>query len=122
MGMMGELGPALQRAQVTDEQQQQIKSIIDSHREEFRAIGERMKTVHQGMRAVIEADTIDENAIRAKVAEAAVVEADQVVLGARVRAEVMAILTPEQLQSVKAFRAEMEQRMKQGPPKRPPVQ
>lgn len=120
MGMLGELGPAIRHADVTEEQQQQIRSVIDSHRDEFRAIGERMKAARDGMRAVVEADTIDENAIRAKAADVAAVEADQAVLGAKVRAEVLGLLTAEQLERVKQFRAEMEKRREQGPQRRRP--
>lgn len=117
---LGDLGPAIHQAGITEDQQQQIKDVMDSHRDEFRAIGERMRTVHEGMRALVEADTIDENAIRAKTLEVAAVEADQVILGAKVRAEILALLTPEQTAKVKAFRAEMQKRIEQGPRRRHP--
>ena len=119
MGMLGGLGPAIHQAGVTEDQQQQIKAVMDSHRDEFRAIGERMKAAHEGMRALVEADTIDEGAIRAKTQEVAVVEADQAIVGAKVRAEILTLLTPEQLEKVKQFRAEMQKRMEQGPRRRP---
>jgi periplasmic protein CpxP/Spy len=70
------------------------------------------------MRAVVEADTIDENAIRAKAADVAAVEADMAVLGAKVRAEILGLLTPEQLERVKQFRAEMQKRREQAPQRR----
>ena len=114
MGALGELGPALRNAGVTEEQHQQIKSVMDSHRDEFQAIGERMRTAHQALRAVVEAETIDENAIRAKSQEVGTVEADMAILGAKVRAEVIGLLTAEQLEKVKAFRAEMQKRFEQG--------
>jgi Spy/CpxP family protein refolding chaperone len=120
MGPLGDLGPAIRHAEVTEDQQQQIRAVMDSHRDEFRAIGERMKAARDAMRAVVEADTIDENAIRAKAADVATVEADQAVLGAKVRAEVLGLLTPEQLERVKQFRAEMEKRREQGPQRRRP--
>ncbi len=119
MGWLGELGPAIRHAEVTEDQQQQIKTVMDSHREEFQAIGARMKTAHDGMRALVEADIIDENAIRAKTQEVAVIEADQAILGAKVRSEILALLTPEQLAKVKQFRADMQKRMEQGPRRRP---
>ena len=118
MGRLGDLGPALRHAQVTEDQQQQIKSVMDSHRDEFRALGERMKTARDGMRAVVEADTIDENGIRAKAADVAAVEADLAVLGAKVRAEVLSLLTTEQIDRIKQFRAEMEKRRAETPQRR----
>src|SRR4029453_17094637 len=96
------------------------KGVMDSHRDEFKAIGDRMKAARDGMRAVVEADTIDENAIRAKAAEVAAVEADQAVLGAKVRAEILGLLTAEQLDRVKQFRAEMQKHREQGPQRRRP--
>ncbi len=93
MGLLGDLGPAIRHAEVTEDQQQQIRAVMDSHRDEFKAIGERMKAARDAMRAVVEADTIDENAIRAKAADVAAVEADQAVLGAKVRAEILGLLT-----------------------------
>ena len=120
MGLLGDLGPALHQAGVTEDQHAQIKGVFDSHRDEFQAIGERMKAARDGMRAVVEADVIDENAIRAKTLEVAAVEADQAILGAKVRAEILSLLTSEQLERVKAFRAEMQKRMEQGPPRRRP--
>jgi Spy/CpxP family protein refolding chaperone len=115
MGLIGDLGPALRQAGITEDQQQQIKSVLDSHQAEFKAIGERMKAAHDAMRAVVEADTIDENAIRAKTLEVASVEADHAILGAKVRAEILSLLTTEQIEKVNAFRAEMRKRMEQGP-------
>jgi Spy/CpxP family protein refolding chaperone len=118
MGLLGDLGPAIRHAEVTEDQQAQIKGVIDSHRDEFKAIGDRMKAARDGMRAIVEADTIDENAIRAKAADVAAVEADMAVLGAKVRAEILGLLTPEQLERVKQFRAEMQKRREQAPQRR----
>jgi protein CpxP len=120
MGPLGDLGPAIRHAEVTEDQQQQIRAVMDSHRDEFRAFGERMKAARDAMRAVVEADTIDENAIRAKAADVAAVEADQAVLGARVRGEILGLLTAEQLDRVKQFRAEMQKHREQGPQRRRP--
>jgi Spy/CpxP family protein refolding chaperone len=120
MGPLGDLGPAIRHAEVTEDQQQQIRAVMDSHRDEFRAFGERMKAARDAMRAVVEADAIDENAIRAKAADVAAVEADQAVLGARVRGEILGLLTAEQLDRVKQFRAEMQKHREQGPQRRRP--
>ena len=119
MGMLGDIGPAIRHAGITTEQQEQIKNVIDSHRDEFKAIGERMRTARDGMRAAAEADSVDENTIRAKSQEVAGVEADQAILGAKVRAEILTLLTTEQIEKVKEFRAEMQKRMEQRGPRRP---
>ena len=93
---------------------------MDSHRDEFRAIGERMKAARDAMRAVVEADTIDENAIRAKAADVAAVEADRAVLGARCGPRSSGSSPRNSSKVSKQFRAEMEKRREQGPPRRRP--
>ena len=56
------------------------------------------------MRALIEADSINESAIRAKSAEVAAAEAEVAILNAKVRAESMQILTSEQQAKLKELR------------------
>jgi protein CpxP len=67
--------------------------------------GEKMRTAREGMQALIETDPIDESAVHAKAAEVANAEADAAIMQAKIRNEVFQILTPEQQQKVKEFRA-----------------
>lgn len=86
---------------LTEAQQGQVKSIVDSHQAEFRAANQKIGEARQAMRALLEADQIDESAIRAKSAEAAAAEADAAILQAKMRQEIFGILTAEQLQQAK---------------------
>src|SRR3954469_18473153 len=65
MGPMG-FGPGFRQLDLTDDQKAQLKTIAESHRDEFRAAGEKARAAHDGMQALVEADAIDETAIRAK--------------------------------------------------------
>ncbi len=65
------------------------------------------------MRALVEADAINESAIRAKSAEIAAAEAEVMILNAKVRQESMQVLTSEQQQKLKELRAAREGQMKQ---------
>ena len=56
------------------------------------------------------ADTVDENLIRAKSADAAAVEADMAVARARAHAEFMQILTAEQKTKLKELQTQMANR------------
>jgi periplasmic protein CpxP/Spy len=103
MGPMG-FGPGFRQLDLTDDQKAQLKSIAESHRDEFRAAGEKARAAHDGMQALIEADAIDEAAIRAKSAEIAAAEADVMILNAKVRKESMQVLTTEQLAKLKELR------------------
>src|SRR5688572_18739825 len=90
---------------LTDDQRAQLRKIREARQPEFKAAGEKLGTARQGMRALIEADTINESAIRSKSQEVAAAEAEVAILNAKVRAESMQILTSEQQQKLKELRA-----------------
>jgi periplasmic protein CpxP/Spy len=111
LGMLRMLGPELQ---LTDAQKQQLKSIVDAHRDEWKALADRSRAAHEALTAAITADTVDEALIRSKSAEAGTVEADIAVAAARARAEAWQILTPEQREKAKQLRAQAHDRMRDG--------
>lgn len=100
-GMRGGPMLGLRGLDLTEAQQGQVKSIVDSHQAEFRAVNQKIGEARQAMRALLDADQIDESAIRAKSAEAAAAEADAAILQAKIRQEVFGILTADQLQKAK---------------------
>ena len=117
-GMRGPGGPmgfgfGFRELDLTDDQKAQLKTIADSHRDEFRAAGEKVRAARDGMRALIEADAINESAIRAKSTEIAAAEADVMILNAKVRQESMQVLTSEQQQKLKELRTAREGQLKQ---------
>ena len=111
-GPMG-LGPGMRELDLTDDQKQQLKTIAESHRDEFRAAGEKARAAHDGMQALVDADNLDENAIRAKSAEIAAAEAEVMILNAKVRKESMQVLTSEQQAKLK----ELNDQRRPGPRK-----
>ena len=113
MGPMG-FGPGFRELDLTDDQKAQLKSIAESHRDEFRAAGEKARAAHEGMRALMEADAIDEAAIRAKSVEIGAAEADMMILNAKVRHESLQVLTSEQQAKLKELRAKGPQRRQRG--------
>lgn len=100
-GPMGLIGPGFRGLDLTDAQREQVRAIMQSHQAEFKQVGEKMRAARDGMHALVNADTLDEAAIRAKATEAAAAEADAAILNAKVRAEVKGILTAEQLEKMK---------------------
>jgi periplasmic protein CpxP/Spy len=102
-GPMG-FGPGFAALDLSDDQKAQLKQIADSHRAEFEAAGEKARAAHEGMRALVESDSIDENAIRAKSQEVAAAEAEIMILNAKVRQQSMQVLTSEQLAKLKEMR------------------
>ena len=99
------IGPGFRELDLTDEQKAQVTSIVDSHQAEFKAVGEKMHAAREGMQALLEADTLDEAAVRAKSVEVAAAEADAAILGAKVRTQTVQVLTSEQLAKLKELQA-----------------
>lgn len=110
-GPMMEFG--LRGLDLSDSQKEQVKSIVDSHKDEFRQVGDKMRQAHEAFAEATVADPIDESAIRAKTAAVASAMADEAILRAKVRTEIHGILTAEQLEQLKTRQQEMGTRRRQ---------
>jgi len=97
---------------LTDAQQEQIKAIYEGHRQEFDQLRTRGRTAQSAVRAAVQADEVNEQAIRAAVSARAQVEADGAVLRAKVGKEVQGLLTPEQRTKADALRKAMPGRFR----------
>lgn len=102
------MGPGFGQLDLTDDQKAQVKAIRESHQAEFKAVGEKMRGAREGMRALIEAETLDEAAVRAKSVEVAAAEADAAILNAKVRTQTLQVLTAEQLAKLKELQAQRQ--------------
>jgi Spy/CpxP family protein refolding chaperone len=111
-GLMGPLaGLPLGRLELTDAQREQVRTILDSHREDSLALRKRATEARQALDAAITAGAYDEATVRARSADVATVEADVAVQRARVYQEVFRILTTQQQEEAKKIQAQMRQRM-----------
>jgi len=131
-GPGGDFG-LLRGLDLTEDQQAQVRQVMQSHRDEFRAVGERLRAAERAQQDAVTATPFDENAVRARAAEVAAVQADEAVLRAKVHSDVFAVLTPEQQakaaelkaqrqQRMQQFRQEMQQRRQQRATQTPPAQ
>lgn len=102
-GPMG-FGPGFRNLDLNDDQKAQLKKIAEARRADFEAAGQKVRTAREGMRALVEGDSINESAIRAKSAEIAAAEADVMILNAKVRQESLQVLTSEQQAKLKEQR------------------
>ena len=117
-GPMGMLGPMMiERLDLTSDQRDRVKQIVDSHRDDQQAIGKRAMAAHDALEAAITTDSFDETLIRTRAADVAAVEADETVLRARVYAEVLQILTSDQQARLKTIQTEMRQRREERKPR-----
>ena len=113
-GPFGEFRMMAERLRLTDAQKEQIKSILQSHKDDWKALADRAATAHKALQDAVTADTIDDELIRQRSAAVAAVEADIAVARAHTRAEIFQVLTPEQQAQAKALHAKMQERVQQG--------
>jgi Spy/CpxP family protein refolding chaperone len=106
---MGFLGPMMGQLNLTSDQRDRVRQIVDSHRTDQQELADREMKAHEALQAAITA-SFDESAIRARANDVASVDADQAVLQARIYHEVVQILTPEQQDKLKTLQTQMQQR------------
>jgi Spy/CpxP family protein refolding chaperone len=112
--MMNEGGPMamahmnLRQLGLSEEQKQQVKTIVGNHRTEFQALRERAVPARRALADAVASG--DETAIRQRSAELSAVQTDTALLAARVHGEIVKILTPEQQQKAQALRKEFQDR------------
>ena len=92
------------------QQKQDIKAIFQNDRTQFQPLLKQLVAERRALRTLIQADTIDEAAIRAQSAKLAAVQADLAVQGAHVGQEVRKVLTPEQVRKFRELQAKMDRK------------
>lgn len=100
----------LRGVDLTDQQREQIRGIVGQHKEEFKAVREKLRAARDAQRTASEATPFDENGIRTAATALGAAEGDLAVLTARVRSEALQVLTPEQQTALQTRKAEMEKR------------
>ena len=88
---------------LTDAQKAQAKAIFKTDRTDVKSIFASLNRERKNLQALIHADTIDEAAIRAETLKIASIEADLHVNRAKMGVQFRAILTPEQLVTLKSL-------------------
>jgi Spy/CpxP family protein refolding chaperone len=109
-GPLGLPPMALGQLGLTEAQRDQIRSTTQSHQEAMRPLAERAMNARRAVEDAVTADTYDEGAIRSRSAELAAAETELAVARARVHADVLLILTPEQRAELKQGQAQREER------------
>jgi Spy/CpxP family protein refolding chaperone len=88
---------------LTDAQKQQLKGIAEAHRAETTALGQRLQASRTALREATAATPLDEALVKQRRLDLAAVQADRTALRARVRAEMLQGLTPDQQAQLNAF-------------------
>jgi len=103
-------GFALGQLDLSDAQKQQVRAIVQRHREQSRATMGRVQEAMQAQRAAINAVPVNEAAVRQASAALAAVQADAAVEEARLHADIFSILTVEQQEKAKQLEAQARAR------------
>jgi Spy/CpxP family protein refolding chaperone len=98
---------------LTSQQQQAVKDVFAKNRPQAESLMKQLKTERHALRALIQADAVDEAAIRAQSAKVASVEAELAVQRAQSAQQIRAILTPEQILKFKELQAKRDNRMEE---------
>ncbi|MGH9238543.1 MAG: Spy/CpxP family protein refolding chaperone [Vicinamibacterales bacterium] len=81
---------------LTGAQQQQVRVLTEQHREQNRASAERLRVALDAQRQAADATPVNEQAIRIAAREVADAQAEVLIAQTKLRASVLALLTPEQ--------------------------
>ena len=112
-GGFGRVGPGaaglpLRQLELTDAQREQVRGIVTARSAEMKTIHEKLRAARGAEHAAVTRIPVDENEVRARVTEAAAIEADLAVIRARVHEQIYQVLTPEQQQKAKTLQAERQ--------------
>jgi len=96
------------RLDLSDTQREQVRDVLKSRKGGILASVDQVRTSRAALRQAIDADPVDEGAIRARAAAVGRAEADAAVLRAQIRAEILPILNDDQKQKLAALRTRVE--------------
>ena len=89
---------------LTETQQEQVKAILESEREKAAPLLQQLAENREKIRKAIEAEHLDEAAVRTLAASQNETRVELVVSRARAKSEIFALLTPEQRESARKLR------------------
>ncbi len=114
-GHAGRLGPGarpLQQflapfagLQLTEEQRQQMRAIVQKHQPEIKAAVEKLQAARKARRAAATAQPVDQAALDAANSQFTAAQTDMMTLRRGVQNELIPVLTPEQKQQLQQRRA-----------------
>ena len=104
--MVQHLWRAADELGITDQQMDQIFAVVDASRNDIRNAMSGVHDNRQALRDAVHADPYDANAVAALAAAHGQLAAEMIILNSQVRADVRAILTPDQRNMIDQFRGQ----------------
>ena len=93
-----------ERLDLTDEQQAKIESIVEQERPAIQQLRQQLMEARKAFRDTMTPGTFDEAAVRAHAEAQSKLMTEMMVASARMKAHVLAVLTPEQLTQLEEMR------------------
>jgi Spy/CpxP family protein refolding chaperone len=103
----------MRQIDIKPEQQAQIRQIGQSHDDEIRAAGRRVRQARLALDRSLMSEQFNEADVNRLAEEFAAARADQIKMEARVRTEVRKVLTNEQIQKFNQLQQQIRQRQQQ---------
>ncbi|MCW8877308.1 MAG: Spy/CpxP family protein refolding chaperone [Kangiellaceae bacterium] len=103
---------ALRHLDLTDEQKEQLKAVKNAKKGTFKVKRQEIHGLKKQMRQLMNAEQIDEGAIKALSLQIAELKADQLIQRAQLKQEVMKLLTDEQKSKLEAIKEKRIAKMK----------
>jgi len=105
-GFGGGMGLPLRALNLTDAQQQQIRTMTQQNRQQNRTAFERLRTAQDAQRKAIATIPVNETLIRSTTQELADAQTEVAIQQARLQTEIFGLLTPEQQAEAKKLQTE----------------
>jgi protein CpxP len=107
------MGLPLRALNLTEAQQQQIRTLTQQNRQQNRATFERLRTAMDAQRKAVSTIPANEALIRSTTADLVEAQTEAAIQQARLQTEIFGLLTPEQQAEAKKLQTERENRAQQ---------
>lgn len=97
----------IQQLNLTPEQRQQIRRIVQDMREERQATNFRLREANQALDRALDADPIDENVVEQRINEVAAAQAAQTRMRAHLEMRIRRLLNPDQIATLRRLRLQL---------------
>jgi len=101
----------LAQLNLTDTQRQQIRDLTQNQRAAREQVQQRLRAAMEARRVAINTIPVNEGAIRSTTAEVVAAETDVAIQEAHLRADIIALLTPQQQDQLKKAQAQRQARV-----------
>jgi Spy/CpxP family protein refolding chaperone len=108
-GPGGPGGLPLQALNLSEAQQDQIKQLMQQHRQQNQNVGEQLRTAMEAQRKAVETMPVDEGLIRSTTQALVEAQTEMAIQQARLQSEIFALLTPDQQAQARKLQAERAQ-------------